>query len=296
MTTPFRFLCNPGRDLVRSANTVLNGRPRRYHDPGFQTTLSLKSVVRGAAWYETRHTRYRVTPDSVVVLNHGQQYALDVYPRAPTETLAVFFQPGFVEHVAAASAHSAEELLDEPDPAVAPLDFCERSHAVGERLRAALAALHRAIATPGHEPMRLEQPFFSLAEQLLALRGHDRRETEALASLRASTRHELFRRLHHARDYLESCFGDPLSVADLAGIACLSPYHFQRSFREAFGVSPGRYLQRKRLDVAAHLLATTDRAITAIALDVGYTSPGTFSARFRRQHGASPRTWRRHHA
>jgi AraC-like DNA-binding protein len=78
----------------------------------------------------------------------------------------------------------------------------------------------------------------------------------------------------------------------VASEACLSPYHFHRLFREVFGETPNKYLQRRRLANARQLLRSTDRTITEICLEIGFDSMTSFSALFRRIYGCSPRQYR----
>jgi transcriptional regulator GlxA family with amidase domain len=82
-------------------------------------------------------------------------------------------------------------------------------------------------------------------------------------------------------------------VAGAAAIAVISPFHFQRMFKQAFGVSPMQFLQRRRLNVARQLLAESESDVTSICLAVGFQSLGSFSWLFRRRFGHSPRTYRR---
>ncbi|MGA7271824.1 MAG: helix-turn-helix transcriptional regulator [Acidimicrobiia bacterium] len=100
------------------------------------------------------------------------------------------------------------------------------------------------------------------------------------------------RHLLRAKELADTHYAEPLTVADLARAAHLSPAHFSRSFREAFGESPHRYLLTRRLERAAALLRNTDRSITEICLMVGWSSLGSFSASFRRMFGVSPREYR----
>lgn len=81
---------------------------------------------------------------------------------------------------------------------------------------------------------------------------------------------------------------EPLSLQDLADIAYMSPYHFNRVFRTVTGVPPCQFLYALRLARAKRLLATTDRSVTDICFGVGYNSLGTFSARFAELVGLSP--------
>jgi AraC-like DNA-binding protein len=101
------------------------------------------------------------------------------------------------------------------------------------------------------------------------------------------------RRLLRARDAMDRTYAQPLDVAALARIACVSEAHFIRTFRATFGETPHRYLQRRRVERAMFLLRDSDLRVTEICLDVGYTSLGTFSRTFREIVGQSPLAYRR---
>lgn len=100
------------------------------------------------------------------------------------------------------------------------------------------------------------------------------------------------RHLLRAKDMADACHADPLTVADLARAAGLSPAYFSREFRRTFGESPHQYLLTRRLERAATLLRNTDRSVTEICFAVGLTSVGSFITSFGRVHGASPREYR----
>ena len=101
------------------------------------------------------------------------------------------------------------------------------------------------------------------------------------------------RRLLRARDAMDRTYAEPLDVPTLARIACVSEAHFIRTFNATFGETPHRYLQRRRVERAMFLLRETDRSVTAICLDVGFSSLGTFSRTFREIVGVSPVAYRR---
>jgi AraC-like DNA-binding protein len=101
------------------------------------------------------------------------------------------------------------------------------------------------------------------------------------------------RRTLRARDAMDRGFARPLDVPALARIAHVSEAHFIREFRATFAETPHRYLQRRRVERAAFLLRETDRSVTEICLDVGFTSLGTFSRTFSAILGESPTAYRR---
>lgn len=106
---------------------------------------------------------------------------------------------------------------------------------------------------------------------------------------------ELNRRLLRARDLMDRAYAEPLDVRSIAAAAYLSEAHFTRSFRAAFGETPHRYLQRRRVERAMFLLRDTERSVTDICFDVGFTSLGTFSRTFRDIVGDPPTDYRAGH-
>ena len=100
------------------------------------------------------------------------------------------------------------------------------------------------------------------------------------------------RRLLRARDAMDRAFAEPLDVPAIAAVAHVSEAHFIRSFRSVFGETPHRYLQRRRVERSMFLLRETDRSVTDICFDVGFSSLGTFSRTFREIVGEPPSAYR----
>src|SRR5438445_10315664 len=104
---------------------------------------------------------------------------------------------------------------------------------------------------------------------------------------------DLNRRLLRARDAMDRAYAEPLDVRAVAAVAHVSEAHFIRSFRAVFGQTPHHYLQRRRVERSMFLLRETDRSVTDICLDVGFSSLGTFSRTFRDVVGQSPTDYRK---
>ena len=106
---------------------------------------------------------------------------------------------------------------------------------------------------------------------------------------------DLNRRLLRARDAMDRAYAEPLDVRAVAAVAHVSPAHFSRSFRDVFGETPHRYLQRRRVERAMFLLREADRSVTDVCFDVAFTSLGTFSRTFREIVGETPSGYRHGH-
>src|SRR5689334_19172251 len=98
----------------------------------------------------------------------------------------------------------------------------------------------------------------------------------------------LLRRLLRAKDRMDAASHEQWPVHRLAQVSGVSEAHFARSFKQAFGVPPHRYLLTRRIERAMALLRDTDQPITDIAFATGWSSLGTFGRTFRDITGDSP--------
>jgi AraC-like DNA-binding protein len=92
---------------------------------------------------------------------------------------------------------------------------------------------------------------------------------------------------------MDGRFGDRIDLAALSQAAGCSAYHFLRSFTAAYGETPARYLTRRRVERAAELLRGANLNVTEVCQRVGFSSLGTFSARFKELMGAPPSAYQR---
>ena len=91
---------------------------------------------------------------------------------------------------------------------------------------------------------------------------------------------------------MDRAYSEPLDVASVAAVAYVSEAHFIRSFRSVFGETPHRYLQRRRVERSMFLLRETNRSVTEVCFDVGFSSLGTFSRMFKEIVGETPSAYR----
>jgi len=99
-------------------------------------------------------------------------------------------------------------------------------------------------------------------------------------------------RLRRARDLIDREYERPLSVAAIARTALMSPSHFSRQFRAAYGETPYGYLMTRRIERAKALLRRGDISVSEACWAVGCASLGSFSARFTELVGETPTAYR----
>ncbi|MGZ8780862.1 MAG: helix-turn-helix transcriptional regulator, partial [Thermoanaerobaculia bacterium] len=243
---------------------VLRGRGRAYAAVGPADAVSLKAVTSGSATWSAHGRRFILCERMHLLLNAGE-YTVEIdTPAEETGTLCIFFEPGFLEDVA----------LHALDAEVQPREWRESIEPWDERVWPLLARLADERAS--------ESLIVSIGEALAPWRG----------TPSAAVRNETRRRVLRGRDFLLSSLPKRVVLRDAALAACMSPYHFHRAFRDAFGAPPHRWLAEKRLERAAHQLRSTVRPAHEIALECGFESVPSFTNAFRRRFGAPPARWR----
>jgi AraC family transcriptional regulator len=286
---------DPFSSLQRSV--FLSGRGFSYFAETDGLPLSLKCMFNGRALYRFGRSQVAVDDAGYLILNDGQPYSIEIASPTQVETFVLWFPRDWADEVLCALDLMTNQSLDsDPGEQHEPASFFDHytrhDQIVSPRVQRLRAAFKgKELIEDGWLEEKLRE---LLAAMLRSQRGL-RREVANLPATRASTRAELWRRVSVGRDYLHANLAGPVSLAEVAAAACLSPFHLLRVFQAAFGLTPHQYLNHCRLERAKFLLAKTDLSVTAICLESGFKSLGSFSALFHKHCGLSPRAWRKVH-
>ena len=240
--------------------------PREF--PGHRLTLQINGPVPMEIWragrfvpWEKRPGQFTVTPAGATI---GVRWSHDHH------FLVATLAPSLVAGILLEAAEGR------------PVGLVERHGCDDPHARHLILAL-RADEEGGHPSGRLYTDTLVRALVIRLLAGYsDERE----GGLSPGT-------LRRVRDYIEGHLSENPSLADLAAIAGMSPYHFARTFSRTAGLPPHRYLLNRRLERAKALLSGSRRPIVEIALDLGFGSQGHFHRAFRKHVGTTPGSYRR---
>lgn len=259
---PFResFYRRWGRE-----NALVCGTSRDVSYETHTQTLSVKAAWGGRERYVLHDREVAVDDDHWLVLNHGRAYGSVLRAPQPVTSLALFFRPDLPGAVATQRTRPMRAWLDAPDAAPSMPEFAEHLRPHGGAVSRRLQLLYReAVAGERSEDW--------LETQALLLMGDLLGEAPSAAPAHRSARTELQRRLRLAADFIDTCHAQPLTLDDMARVACLSRYHFVRHFRALHGITPYAYLLRKRARVARRLLAAGAQDREAVALASGFAN------------------------
>ena len=151
-----------------------------------------------------------------------------------------------------------------------------------------LQQLVRAIYEGKGDDLVNQEWFLGLAEQVIYHEYGNYLALNSIESARLATRKELLRRLLIGRQWMDESFLEISDIRQIASCCHLSEFHFFRSFRQAFGITPYQYLLKKRLQLAHRLILQSEWSISAIALHCNFPDLFTFSKAFKRAFGKAP--------
>ena len=282
---------DPHSAFQRSVFTSGRGHSYFAETPGLP--LSLKCMFNGRALYRIPRAEVAVDDGGYLILNNRQPYSIEIASPTRVETFVLWFPDGWAEEVRSGLTRPNERLLDEPANNGTAVSFFERYTRHDATVSPKVRELRRAFRTSeAIEDDWLEEKLRELLAAMVERQVGVKRQMDALPAARASTREELWRRANRARDFLHAHLGAPVRLSEVAAAACLSPFHLLRTFQSAFRQTPHQYLQQCRLERAKFLLEKTRIPVTAICLDCGFSSLGSFGTFFQKSCGMSPREWR----
>ncbi len=256
--------------------------------------LSVRWVRSGSYAFEIEGRNYLLQPGNFLIVGSGQTYNSAIDPQKMTESLSVSFHRKILTDVLDGVSRNDEWLLDNPfkgGDAIPKIDFLTDLYSPNAEIKILLEEFSKQIQY-GKNPHQtfLEQSFYQLMERILFLQKQVRLEIKQIPGAKPATREELYRRVKRARDFIRANAGEELKIEQIARVACLSPFHFLRSYKAAFGTTPHQEITDVRLEKAVLLMNKDKNNFTLgrIAVESGFQNLSSFSKAFRQKFKMSP--------
>ncbi|MEP6584678.1 MAG: AraC family transcriptional regulator [Ginsengibacter sp.] len=260
---------------------------KKAHIENVFKSFSLKYVLKGTAYYKVDSGLYKVTSNSVLVApaQPGKVYFNE---KEEVIVLCVSINDAIITEAfnLKKGVFSFDNFLDGYFKFPCFTEALYQNKEVG--YLPVLQSLTGAISNGLPLPSISEEWFFDISDKIVSDELKNIKTLSGMSPVKLSTRKELFKRLNVARRYMDENYLDAPAMADIAKESALSQFHFFRTFKEVFGLSPSKYMQEKRLNYAKGLLLQRDFKICDIAETCGFPDTFTFSKAFKRKYGLPP--------
>ncbi len=279
----------PTPNTEKPGSYLMRGSLRDVTLSNHRSRLSVRWVVVGRYTYEVDGERLVLEPGKFLIINDGQTYNSVTAPGIVADCLTVSFDYGVFENVLTTISNTDEWLLDNPFSAVSnsEIGFLLNTYRTEGEFQTLLEQFAR-FTHGAFVPAALDESFYLLMRQLLVSQKKVAREVLNIPSAKKSTREELYRRISRAREFLRANSGDELRIDAVAAEANLSTFHFLRTYKKAFGVSPHQEILYIRLEKARQLMLPGKFSLGRIAMESGFSNLSSFSKAFRQKFGVAP--------
>lgn len=279
-------------------NFVLNTKFKTCYFPWHAENLSLKFTFSGAEAYEYGRKKVKVTSGNFLVINQGQEHASWIESQNWVNSFAIYFTPLFVSSAINDLLIADEKLVDDPFNVIdasGSINFFQNLFPFTRKFSEEIRLFKKYLEeTGGRESFLVDDGLNRIFSEFV--KGHQAELNTGINKLDAvkvSTRMEILKRLHVARDLMESFYLNPLSVKDISRTCCLSENLLLRYFKLVFSITPHQYIINKRLEYAKMQLLSTTQTFNNITYSAGFECPSSFGRLFKERFGCTPNELRK---
>ncbi len=251
--------------------------------------ISIKYVCEGTESYYFEGKEFHVRPGQFLVINHDREVHIKLKSKKEVKGICLYVDPMQLKQLDQYQQQTECQCLD--NPFQLPQHQSECREVLSPSSIGPMAQFLHKINHHKTQFNKLESStmFYNLSDLLWQ---HDRQLKQRVSNIqasKASTREELHRRLTLSLEYIHSHLGQKLLIKDIAKAAMLSEFHFLRTFKQCYGLSPNQYLTKVRMEKAANLLRhRSSLSIKEIADQCGYQDLHYFSKTFKKTYGRTP--------
>ena len=266
---------------------VLNANEKQIYRPEVKGPFSVFMNLSGKSHLRVGNNEVDLFEHSYAITNNEDHYDLLIDNPVGTETFNIHFGESFVRQAHTALSQTEEELLTKPDDWLPCESLPLRSYFKDLFLRNNINHFKSVFEKEGSS-IEKDEALFSLFQHLWEQNISEKIRVTNLSALKSSTREELINRLYLALEYIHAFYHGSLEIDTLSRIACMSKFHFLRTFKAYFGLSPYQYIKKLRLENAMILLKSCTKTVEEIAYSVGFENSSSLSRAVFLRYGIYP--------
>lgn len=281
----------PKRKLV-TANHLFYSRLSHWENENTFRWPGLKYVCGGGTeYYEVNGKTYKVTANQFLISDCISGCRGFVESREEVKGIVIDIGTDTIKDAFAVLAADGRLDIDQPPETRndVQLFFEHVNNVSGSALKNRLEKLeHHLLQNEFTLPFINEEWFLETAAELVLEQYGKWQSVNRLGYRKNATKTEIIRRLLRGKEYMNDHFMDNPVIGTIAREAGLSEFHFFRSFKTAFGITPHQYMLNRKMEYAQHVLGKQKQTVSEVAVRLGFADTAAFSNAFRKRFGTAP--------
>ncbi|MEZ4938509.1 MAG: helix-turn-helix transcriptional regulator [Crocinitomicaceae bacterium] len=253
---------------------INHSKLQQFHREVKNSPYSVKFVQSGKERYKVAHQNFDVSAGQYLIVNAKDEFTIDFKGNEWTDGICIYPSEELILQAHHSKQASMEQLLDLQDPndqfhfihQVNPIQKTQTGKFLNAHLPALVTQLEKGVEVD------LTSFFLDLVDYMVIDQINVNEYVRKHSAVKKATKEELFRRISLARDFLTDNFRHKINLEEVADQACLSKFHFLRSFKEFFGQSPYHYLLSLKIEEAKKL-RLLGYSYNEICLQTGFSDP-----------------------
>ena len=255
--------------------------------------LAFRGVLSGYQHYKIGRRNFLLNSNNYLMVEKGASYFSEIQSVAPIESVIVAFGDKVDSEVSTVLSKPVGKLLDDPYiEKGSEINLFESTHPTNPAIFNVIQMIKRAIRDNSDNTILFEQLHYTLMSQLIKNQSTISNKLSSMDELKKSTRVELYNRTRFAKDFMEASFSKKLTLRKIADMAHMSPYHFLRSFKKFYKITPLEYLTQTRVKYAQYLLANSTKSIQEVTASCGFENHSSFTRLFKSRTHLHPTNYR----
>ncbi len=267
-------------------NTVISAYTNgKYFYPNHPTPYLLIANSANAGNYSVNKQDITITNRQFCFLNEGDDLEINFARPAHRHTLLVLFNRSFVRGMLHNKLSTEEQLLEGPEQATVDLQIPPVPFFTN---RAISQQLDKIKNDPALSPGDLDELLSAIISEFLLVNDDTAKQLTKINAIKKSTQEELYRRLSIALCYMHDNLATQITIEQIAKIAFMNRFHFLRTFKKVYGITPYSFLLQLKLQKAHEWLKNKKQSVTGACYSLGFESIGSFSNLFKDHFGYPP--------
>ena len=251
--------------------------------------FTLRAISGGFQHYNIDGCEKTLTDDNFLLVEQGMAFEHYLNQSTAVEGVIVAFSPQFLSNYFHQCGKSTAELLDHPEPYYSQhFHFYSNTFAKSSKLKELLEGIAMDIRSKDHPRLYYEEMFSCIFDEVIRIDNHLNSRINTLSALKGRTRQELYKRLSLAKDFIDSNIDKDLSLEVIAQAAYLSPFHFLRSFKNFYQITPYQYILQTRLKRAKFYFDQKTFNQSEVMSMCGFEHIKSFQRVYKKYFGISP--------